>query len=582
MSADKLVFDLSQELEGSPNVFIKKDWLNILDNNNGIYSSNQSTIDTSQLSNSNKWISYREGYLLMPLLITATTDTADVDFTPATTTTSCDYAFGLKNWFGSMIHSMTLDLNGATIVQQTSFINMWNSFKLMTTFSWGDVATQGAHIGFYPDDPLAWTNVAGSDTADGRGVCNNTNYSPSGFGTIVTGVLNQFKAGNGNIGFLKRQQYINYDPDALAGASKDAYSTIIATGNANLLWKSYIFRKVNGVASTTRGVWQQAISAIVELKHIHSFFQSAPLLKGVFMKMILTLNNTSVLTGVSAAGGNYTLSSVQNAVGGICPLLLASAKTSNGAVAATAGALTDLRINVSVGGVCLDSISKGNSQVLDSPLARNIYLYVPAYTFNPIYEQAYLSSPVKTINYTDIYQYQVLNVTAGSQINNLISNGIANLKSVLVLPFYSAATNAVYTSGGFLAPYLSPFDPAGAGPTSPLCLLNNFNIVVSGQNMIYNNQQYSFQEWRNQLYGYNAVNGGMIDGLTSGLIDQQGFEMEYCYHYVDVSRMLPVEEAVPKSIQLTGTNQTLKALDLFVFCEYGVSIQIDSLTGARV
>jgi hypothetical protein len=26
---DKLVFDLSQEVEGSPNVFIRKDWINI-------------------------------------------------------------------------------------------------------------------------------------------------------------------------------------------------------------------------------------------------------------------------------------------------------------------------------------------------------------------------------------------------------------------------------------------------------------------------------------------------------------------------------------------------------------------------
>ena len=32
MSCDKLVFDLSQEVEGSPNVFIRKDWINILDN----------------------------------------------------------------------------------------------------------------------------------------------------------------------------------------------------------------------------------------------------------------------------------------------------------------------------------------------------------------------------------------------------------------------------------------------------------------------------------------------------------------------------------------------------------------------
>jgi hypothetical protein len=54
LMCDKLVFDLSQEVEGSPNVFVRKDWINILDNQNQNYSNNQSIIDTSQLSNSNK------------------------------------------------------------------------------------------------------------------------------------------------------------------------------------------------------------------------------------------------------------------------------------------------------------------------------------------------------------------------------------------------------------------------------------------------------------------------------------------------------------------------------------------------
>ena len=128
----------------------------------------------------------------------------------------------------------------------------------------------------------------------------------------------------------------------------------------------------------------------------------------------------------------------------------------------------------------------------------------------------------------------------------------------------------------------SPFDPAGCGPTSPLCLLTNFNVVVSGQNAIYNTESYSFEQFNNQLYGQNAVNGGMTDGLTSGLFNSLGFEMEYCYYYVNVSRMLPVEESVPKSVQIIGTNNTGKAMDLYCFVEYGVDVSIDILTGSRV
>ena len=42
---DSIVYDMSSQSETDPNIFIKKDWVTILDNQNGIYSSNQSVID---------------------------------------------------------------------------------------------------------------------------------------------------------------------------------------------------------------------------------------------------------------------------------------------------------------------------------------------------------------------------------------------------------------------------------------------------------------------------------------------------------------------------------------------------------
>ena len=44
--ADQLVYDLASQTEGQPTVFIKRDWLSILDNQNGQYSGNQAVIDT--------------------------------------------------------------------------------------------------------------------------------------------------------------------------------------------------------------------------------------------------------------------------------------------------------------------------------------------------------------------------------------------------------------------------------------------------------------------------------------------------------------------------------------------------------
>mgnify|MGYP003630346632 FL=1 len=616
MSCDKLVFDLSQEVEGSPSVFVKKDWLNILDNQNANYNSNQSVIDTSQLSNSNKYMSYREAYLSMPLLLTlGGTDAADDTqggFTPATSTASADYTAGLKNWFGTMIHSMTLDYNGTTIIQQTPFCNMWNSFKLMTSMSWGDVHTQGDTIGFYPDDPLTSTaTFAATATAVGFGASNNSNcpadggrpdVAALGHGGINAGFAH-YERGKGNIGYIMRQQGINYDPAGVAGAGA-TNSTLLPLVSVQQLWKSHISNKVDGTntaGGNLRGCIQWSIVATIYLKHLHAFFASVPLLKGAYMKATLNLNNTTTnFAVIGAAIPTYSPLtsglSVANSVGGVNPVMLSSmagaslSTSANGGTdsfavsgAAPAGGV-QMACNVSVGATCLDSTlaNQANSQVTTGDLSRSIYLYVPSYTFNPVFEQAYLSSPVKQIKYTDIYQYQINGVGANGLVNNLVTNGIANIKSILILPFYSssAQTNSGLPAG--LPVYQSPFDVAGTGATSPSCLIGNFNVVVSGQNAIYNTQRYAFEQFNNQLYGVNAVNGGMTDGLTSGLVDRLGFDTNYCYYYVDLSRMLPVEESVPKSIQVIGQNMSGKIVDYFVFVEYGVEVSVDALTGVRV
>jgi len=658
---DKLVFDLSQEVEGSPNVFVRKDWINILDNQNQNYSNNQSIIDTSQLSNSNKYMSYREGYLAVPMLLTMGSPTgsnyvsfqtanngvlagaaATSAFNKFTDAGGSDYVLGLKNWFGTIIHSLTLDYNGTTIVQQTPYANMWNSFKLMTSLSYQDVLSQGDTIGFYNDESTSFSfyptsqgtgldAVAGAtDYVLNGGTCNNSNYLAS---PVVSGYNNSFQSGQGNPGLLNRQQLINFNGAGLvgpavasfgAGLTSSTYTSLLQANALTTLWKNYVLTRTAGVITntanaisiTTAPILQINLMAIIKLKHIHSFFNMCPLLKGVFMKLTLNLNNTTttIVNTYSAAGmtaptysGMY-VSSVSNAVGGVNPLMIASPSTSNGSITAfsttgiaalTSGSGGTVRIttlaNLAVGARCLDSNLAGISGYTTGALAQSIYLYVPAYTFNPVFEQAYLSTPVKQIKYTDIYQYQITNIASNGLINNLITNGIANIKSILVLPFYSplAGTAVTNTKSGIsfnpntclpsgMPVYQSPFDPAGTGCTSPLCHLTNFNVQISGQNAIYNLQKYNFEQFNDQLYGQNAVNGGLTDGLTSGLVGRQDFDMEYCYYYVNVERMLPVEQSVPKSVQIIGQNMSSKACDYWVFVEYGVEISIDALTGARV
>lgn len=658
-SADKLVFDLSQEIEGSPQVFIRKDWLSILDNMNQNYSANQTIIDTSQLSNSNKFMNYREGYLALPMTLVLTGQTyvasvlgttGPVGMLPATPIggagvysqgTSCDQVMGLKSWFGTIIHSFTLDMNGTTIIQQTPFINMVNSFRLLTSLSFNDVLTQGSTIGFYPDDPSTFSvNGVGNTTAvpvtgspDGVGVCNNSIFpAGSSFDNSVNpivpsvGQASAFMYGdrnNGNYGLSRRISYLAFDPDAIVGtgvqtagavAKTTLYGQLIAGGTLNAvatggpstgltnLWISYISTKSNTGGAGGTPYLVSSVMATIYLKHIHNFFAMIPLLKGTFFKMTAFLNNATTqftvtgkvvdTTGQSinapqgaSVAGTLALSSVSVPVGGVNPLMITTARLGQGG--STALGNGTYVASVSVGSRCLSPLQSAVvGQVVDSPLSKSIYLYVPAYTFNPVFESAYLSSPVKSIKYSDYYQYQVQNISAnGGQFNNLITNGIANIKSVLIIPYYSASSaNGGQLSGlpAGLPVYQSPFDTAGAGSTSPFCLFNNFNVVISGQNAIYNTEQRAYEHFNDWVKGCNSVNGDLTDGLTSGLIGWNGWWKSQCFWYTNVGRQLPVEEQVPKSVQIVGTNQSNFALDLFVFIEYGVAVDVDALTGARV
>jgi hypothetical protein len=583
---DNIVFDLSSQTEADANIFIKKDYVSILDNQNGIYSSNQSVIDTSQFSNSNKYINYREGYFTIPMLLTLTQSTNTVNFLPLTVASSCDYALGLKNWYGSIIHSFSVDLAGTTIIQQTPFQSLWNTFKLMTSLSYQDLLTIGPSIGFYPDNSSSWyysnTNSSTTDQS-GKGVCNNLNAISN---PVVSGALNALETTNN--GFYQRQRAWNFNVLGLTGVGGVAFSNMITQSNLQMVYKSTILPPVDGT-TLVRGYWAAQIVGQVYLRHLHEFFNKIPLVKGMFMKMTMNLNNSSTQFTITEAAGNNAANMIQSVAnssfpnGGINPIMVASGVAGNGAARAVAvnSAVVIFFASLVVGSIAYET----NAVTASVPrgYVNNLTLTAPCYTFNPAFEGAYLSNAIRKIDYEDIYQYQVLNVTQGQNFNNLITNGIAGIKSVLVLPFHSASAQATTSQfNNLISPLQSCFDTAGGGTTSPLTYLNNFNVVISGQNAIYNTQRYTYEAFLNQLNGQNSVNGNQIDGMGSGLVSQMDFENCYNYYYVNTERCLPIEKGVSKSVSIVGQNVSLWAVDLYVFICYSISVNLNILLGSRV
>ena len=449
------------------------------------------------------------------------------------------------------------------IIQQTPYQGLWNCFRLLTSLSYNDQITQYATIGFWKDNALTFSY---SSTL---GVLNNNNNTQTSTSN-VTGV-SSYEQGFANEGLYNRQLAFAYDPIG----NTNFNTNLIPTSNAILSYKTQVIS--NQVNANNTAVYQQAIMGTIYLKHLHHFFDKICLLKGVLMRFSINLNQSSVaftVTNTTATVASYSATSVTSPLGGVSPLMIASGTTGQGGSLLPTG---NYLVSLAVGKQSQQQTQYSVTGYTQSPLSPSITLNVPAYSFAPMFETSYLSSPVKKIVYTDIYQYSVPSIASGQTFNQLISNGIANIKSVLLIPFYVQAGSAVQCS-----PILSPYDTAGGGTTSPLCLIGNFQVQISGQNMLYNQYQYTYNEWLQQLYGANSINGGQTDGLSSGLLSQVDFETLYNYYYVDCSRMLAVEELVPKSVQILGQNFSKQAIQLFVFVNYGVEISLDILTGARV
>ena len=136
---DRIAFDLASEVDSAQiSPFVAKNWLSVIDDNAGQYASGQVSISTGQFSNSNAFLNYSEAFLQVPMLLTVTTD-AVTGFAPATENTAAGYGIGLKNWFGTMIHSLSISYNGTVVVQAQPMQSVINSFRLATSLSYACV-----------------------------------------------------------------------------------------------------------------------------------------------------------------------------------------------------------------------------------------------------------------------------------------------------------------------------------------------------------------------------------------------------------------------------------------------------------
>jgi hypothetical protein len=353
-----------------------------------------------------------------------------------------------------------------------------------------------------------------------------------------------------------------------------------------------------------------AIDAVIRLKDVADFFNKCPLMRGGTMRIYLNTNQCAFslglqgalyadATGIVSQYGAMSLTSTPTILGGggTNPVIFASVDLGQGAnnlvpmkSDATAPANTPNSASVAV---CLSVVRTqfqtagaiNLTQNLSAPIT-SVRLYAPAYTMNAISEQRYLAMNVtKRVVYNDIFQFSFPNQSTNSPFNILVTNGIPNVRSVLVLPFLPRASNGtagLIVGSTTTSTLLSPFCTTPSSP-DPIAI-TNFQVQVSGKNVFINQLQYDYETFVEQLVSSNQLNGSLTTSLSSGLVSKRDFQSLYRYYYANCSRGFTNENGVSKAIQILGTIQCpiATAVDLMVFVEFEREITVDVRTGQRI
>jgi hypothetical protein len=337
----------------------------------------------------------------------------------------------------------------------------------------------------------------------------------SGFSDNVNGCA--------NTGLLQRMKWLNFDMITTGAATALPVVQVVGT-NANANKVSLLAQNETGLRQIFKNYIQTTatgraiiFNAIIRLKDICDLFQKLPLMKGATVRLYINTNQcylplSVVAPRVNLAGAvveypSLNLTAPPSILGGgqTCPIMVSSADLGQGmnaiapVKAAAAGNAVALKVALSVVRCQFASNFTGANATVACPLT-SVRLYAPGYVMSPQAEASYLAmSPTKKIVYEDLFQYQFNTVLPGS-FNFLVSNGLPNLKSLVLMSFLPAASNGVTGAGQYVATpvstLLSPFASSGGTP-DPISI-TNLNFQISGKNLFNDNKQYDFQEYLEQ------------------------------------------------------------------------------------
>lgn len=549
-TSDKVVFTKSLEPEMPDDIMSSRLLSYVQDLNSGSYSGGIVNLDSSTLSSNNRWIDWRSAYIEIPFTVCMKAST-DIS------ASANGYMAGLlKSGHWNLINYLTVDFQNTNIVQQTQFLNFYVNYKVMTSWSQDVQRKYGASTGMEAIDTSTSFRYSAAASADGNGICNNR-IASSGADTFNTSLENS------NSGLLTRAYSTSYGPvTGIGGLPIQGGST---TWNQNVGQNYYT---TTGAGAATIYCWH--VLATIRLRDVCDFFEKVPMLKKGFFKFTIGYNSVQSMSITTTTGPTMVMAANPTLVGNTNPIMVTSSVANNPLNSSVTAAANTFTYSSGIASATLAGTTVSN------PFLTSCRLYAYSYLFTPEYEVKYAEiASNKEIIYDDVYNYNVIGIQSNQNFNNILTNTVVNPSELVIIPMINSASNGTAQ----LIPYQSPFDTAPC-TTCPLAQIYNFQVILSGENLWQAAQLYDFDQFQSEFSkDGDCLLGGQDDQLSSGLIGMRQWQFGYRFYLSNLGRRLQLCDAVPRSVQISGRNNSSVVMDLYTFTIFKKVMKLNLLSG---
>lgn len=524
---DEVVLEQSMMSVRDEPKFNRKMYHTVQDNNNSTYSNNQIYFQLSNIYNLNKYYDWTNGLLIIPIdvevKLTSATGTLLKEVESNGVLTS-NINVALKNNL-HLINSMVMSVNSKIIHQSTGNINEYFNFVKLSEVT-NNTLPYYDYLNFYPED---------SNDLHNKYVFGYSGVSPFEPNLLKNKITNfdSFK----------------YKADKLNFINANYQSQFLKTG----LKSQYIDNRIVEGAGTNRAdtVHHYEYMAYIKLSDISHFFKEIGMAKLFVDQFTLFANLGKVVynlpastgagpyvvpnlstTGVTVESSTFQFNTCPFYVDNYDPLLSTT----------TAIALNDkLSFEIKI----------GNS------MKRNCEIFIAGFELDPTVENRFLSSPIRTFYFKDIYNTLPASIDASSNFSIKLNNSVTNPVGVLIIPYIapSHTGNRLVTSS---CENLEPNTPTIG------CSLKNLNILIGGQQLLLKNADYNYEHFLSNMDGggLNVLNGGA--SLETSLLNLKRWNYNHKYYYFNCNNMMN-QLNVAQNIELQGINDNNFKLNLSVF-----------------